>query len=89
MVSVDDGPFIEIEIPDEDTGDVQRKFVSIPLLFGKIWEDYIRGMIPDEYTREMLREIGLSGTEVFHMMERLQGGKAEYNKSDYQEMSYI
>ena len=89
MADVNDGPFICLEIPDEDTGTVEQKFVSIPILFSRIWDDYIRGNIPNGYCREMLRELGLSPCEVFHMMERLQMGKAEFDKGDYQERSYV
>jgi hypothetical protein len=85
----ENGPFIMLEIPNEDTGQVEQKYVSIPQLFDRIWNDYIRSMIPDEYTRGMLRELGLTPCEVFHMMERLQGGKAEFDAGDYQERSYV
>jgi hypothetical protein len=54
-----------------------------------MWDEYIRSMMSDEYVRGMLGELGLTPCEVFHMMERLQGGKAEFNKGDYQERSYV
>jgi hypothetical protein len=84
----ENGPFMCLEIPNEDTGQLERKYISIPELFNRIWDEYIRLMIPDEYCREMLKELGLSETEVFHMMERLQGGKAEFQGGDYAERSY-
>jgi hypothetical protein len=87
--NVNDGPFICLVIPDEDTGELEQKFVSIPMLFSRIWDEYIRAMMPDEYVRGMLRELGLTDCEVFHMMERLQGGKAEFDAGDYQEISYV
>jgi len=37
----------------------------------------------------MLEEMSLKPTEVFYMMERLQGGKTEYVRGDYKEMAYI
>ena len=85
----ENGPFIELEIPNEETGTVELKYVSIPELFSRIWEDYIRSNIPNEYCRGMLSELGLSPCEVFHMMERLQLGKREYESADYKEMSYV
>lgn len=84
-----DGPYIRLEVPNEDTGEIEEKYVSVVKLFSQIWDDYIREHIPNDYTREMLRELGLTPCEVFHMMERLQGGKAEFARSDYREMSYI
>lgn len=89
MATENDGPFIYLEIPDEDTGEIHQEFVSIPMLFGKIWDDYIRSNIPNDYARGMLRELGLTDCEVFHIMERLQAGKAEFDKADYQERSYV
>jgi hypothetical protein len=52
-------------------------------------DEYIRGMMDNAYCRGLLTEMTLTPCEVFHMMERLQGGKAEFNKGDYQERSYI
>jgi hypothetical protein len=89
MAGAEDGPFICLEIPDEDTGEVVQKFVSIPVLFNRMWDDYIRGMMDSVYARGMLSELGLTGCEVFHMMERLQVGKAEFDAGDYQERSYV
>jgi hypothetical protein len=89
MADENDGPFICLEIPNEETGEVRREFVSIPMLFARIWDEYIRGFIPNEYARGMLSELGISGVDLFHMMERLQMGKAEWDKGDYQERSYV
>jgi hypothetical protein len=75
-----------MEFDDPETG--ERMAVSVSVLFGRLWDEYIRDMIPNEYVRGMLGEMGLSDTEVFHMMERLQVGKAEYEAGDYREVSY-
>ena len=78
-----------LEVPNEDTGQIDRKFVSVPELLNRIWEDFIREKIPDEYCRGMLREIGYSETQMFHAMEQLQLGKAEFARGDYRERAYI
>lgn len=83
------GPYLTLEIPNEDTGLIEKKYVSVPELFNRIWEDYIMGMIQNEYTRGLLSEIGLTPCEVFHMMEKLQGGKAEFDLNDYRGRSYV
>jgi hypothetical protein len=77
--------FIEFENPE--TG--EREAVSVGVLFGRIWDEYIRGMMDNAYCRGLLTEMTLSPCEVFHMMERLQMGKAEFDKGDYQERSYV
>jgi hypothetical protein len=77
--------YIEYELPE--TG--KRVAVSISVLFSRIWDEYIRGMMDNGYCRGLLSEMTLSPCEVFHMMERLQGGKAEFDKGDYQERSYV
>jgi hypothetical protein len=76
-----------IEFEDPETG--ERKAVSISVLFGRIWDEYIRGMIDNAYCRGLLSEMTLSPCEVFHMMERLQVGKAEYERGDYREVAYL
>jgi hypothetical protein len=61
-----------MEFEDPETG--ERMAVSVSVLFGRIWDEYIRGMIDNAYCRGLLSEMGLNGTEVFHMLERLQVG---------------
>lgn len=85
----ENGPFIMLEVPNEDTGQIDRKYVSVLKLLDRVWDDYIREKIPDEYCREMLREIGFSQTQILHAMEQLQLGKAEYNREDYREVLYV
>lgn len=76
-----------MEWEDPKTG--ERKAFSVEVIFGRIWEDYIRDMLPNRFTRGLLYDLGLSPCEVFHIMELLQGGKAEYEQSDYREVSYV
>jgi hypothetical protein len=77
--------YIEYELPE--TG--ERIAVSISELFGRIWDEYVRGMMDNAYCRGLLADMTLTPCEVFHMMERLQLGKAEFDAGDYQERSYI
>lgn len=76
-----------IEFEDPETG--ERKAVSVGDLFSRIWDEYIRGMMDNAYCRGLLTEMTLSPCEVFHMMELLQGGKVEFDRGDYCEVSYV
>ena len=86
IIKTEDGPFLEIHNVDRE-GTIKYGFVET--LFGRIWDEYIRGRIEDEFAGGLLEEMSLKPTEVFHMMERMQMGKAEYERSDYNEMAYI
>jgi hypothetical protein len=81
--------FIRLLVPNEETGKEEEKYVSVSLLFSRLWEDYIRDMIPDDYMRGMLMDLGLNDADVSHMMLRLKAGKAEFEAGDYREVSYI
>lgn len=79
-----EGLFMEFE---DENG--ERVAVSLGVMFGRIWEDFIRGNLTDAYTRGMLREMGLKGTEIFHLLEQLQVGRSEFERGDYRDVSYI
>lgn len=81
---VKEGLFMEFE-----NGDGERVAVSLEAMFGRIWEDSIRGTLTDAYTRGMFREMGLRGTEIFHLLEQLQVGRSEFERGDYRDVSYI
>jgi hypothetical protein len=76
-----------MEFEDPETG--ERVAVSVSVLFGRIWDEYIRGMMDNAFCRGLLTEMTLTDCEVFQMMERLQMGRAEYDAGDYQEISYV
>lgn len=86
IVQTEEGPFLELHNVD---GNGTVNYVSVSELFGRIWDSYITRELPDEFTRGMLSEMGLNPTEIFHIMERLQMGRAEYDRNDYKEMAYI
>lgn len=69
-----------------DSGEI--KYVAWSDIFNKLWDDYVRGMLPNSYTRGILFDLGLTSHQVWHMMEKLQLGKAEYDTGDYLEVSY-
>jgi hypothetical protein len=81
--------YIRLLIPNEETGQEEEKYVSVSLLFSRIWDEYIRDMIPDEYMRGMLMDLGLNDANVVHMMGRLRAGKAEFEEGDYREVAYL
>ena len=83
-----DGPFLTLEIPNEETGKPVKKFVSIPVLLERIWEEHKRGLLTEEYCKELLREIGFDQATILRMIKALQIEKAEYAKNDYMEVSY-
>jgi hypothetical protein len=87
MAKAEDPTEVYIEFDDPESG--ERKAVSVSVLFSRIWDEYIRGMMNNAYCRGLLTEMTLTPCEVFHMMECLQGGKAEFDKGDYQERSYV
>jgi hypothetical protein len=76
-----------MEFEDPETG--ERIAVSVSVLFSQIWDEYVRGMMDNAFCRGLLSEMTLTDCEVFNMMERLQGGKAEFDATDYREMSYV
>jgi hypothetical protein len=80
----EEGLFMELEKEDG-----KRVVVSLEAMFDRIWDDFIRGNLTDEYTRGMFGEMGLSGTEIFHLLEQLQVGRSEFEKGDYRDVSYI
>lgn len=57
-------------------------------LVDRIWEDYVRGVIDNVYTRGLLKDLQFTDTQVFHMLEQLQVGRREYNSYDYKEVMY-
>jgi hypothetical protein len=81
--------YIKVNIPNENSGQEEEKYVSISLLFGRFWDEYIRDMIPDEIMRGMLMELGLGDTEVVKMMGLLKVGKVEFERGDYREVAYL
>lgn len=83
IVRADGEPYLKVVSED---GVI--KYVGWSDLFNKLWDDYVRGMLPDRYTRGILFDLGLTSHQVWHAMEQLQLGKAEYNSSDYLEVSY-
>ena len=83
-----DGPFLTLEIPNEETGKPVKKFVSVPVLLERIWEEHKRGLLTEEYCKELLREIGFDHKTILHMLEALQTEKEEYKKNVYMEVSY-
>lgn len=85
----EEGVVYKVYIPNEDTGEETIKYVTAAKLFDNIWDEYVAGRLSNEYARGLLDEMGLYPCEVFHMMELLQGGRAQWLKEDYQEMSYI
>jgi hypothetical protein len=86
IIKTEDGPFLQMHNVD---GRGTVKYVPVAELFGRIWDDYVRGHLSDEYVRLMLAEMSLKPTEVFYMMERMQLGKAEYKRGDYNDRSYV
>ena len=86
IIKTADGPFLEMHNVD---GQGTVKCVPVAELFGKIWDDHVRGHLSDEYVKLMLREMSLKPTEVFYMMERMQLGKAEYKRGDYNDIAYL
>ena len=88
-MALENQPYIKVYIPNEETGEEEEKSVRVVVLFNRMREEYIRDILPDEYARGLLSDHGLSPCEVFHMMERLQMGKAEYRREDYREVSYL
>jgi hypothetical protein len=83
IVRADEGPYLKVVSEDGVT-----KYVAWSDLFNKLWDDYVRGMLPDRYARGILFDLRLSSHQVWHAMEQLQLGKAEYSDSDYFEVSY-
>ena len=88
-VQSEEGPVIKLYIPNELTGKETVKYVTVKDLFSHIWDSYVAGQLTDYWTRGMLGEMNLSPCEVFHIMERLQVGRAEWLKQDYMDRSYI
>ena len=83
-----DGPFLTLKIPNEETGKLDKKFVSIPVLLERIWEEHKRGLLTEEYCKELLREIGFDQATILRMLRALRTEKEEYEKNDYMEVSY-
>jgi len=84
-----DGPYLMLRIPNEETGQLEKKYASIPLILNSVWEDYKQGLLTNDYTRELLMEIGFNETQVFHMLEILQAEKADFDEGNYREVSYL
>ena len=84
-----EGPVIKLFIPDEETGKEIVKYIRVADLFNSVWDEYVSGRMSNEFARGILSEMNLSPCEVFHIMELLQGGRAEWLKADYQERSYV
>jgi hypothetical protein len=57
-------------------------------LVNKIWDDYVRSVIGNVYTRGLLKDLQFTDIQVFHMLEELQVGRTEFIKNDYEEVSY-
>ena len=86
--NTEEGPVIKVYIPNEETGEETIKYVTVAKLFDSMWDEYVSGQMSNEWARGMLGEMGLSPCEVFHMMERLQGGRAQWLKEDYMDVLY-
>ena len=87
--NTEEGPVIKLYIPNEDSGKETVKYVTVAKLFDSMWDEYVSGRMSNDWARGMLGEMNLSPCEVFYMMERLQMGRAEWLKQDYQERSYV
>lgn len=83
IVRADEEPYLKVVSDDGVT-----KYVRWLDLFNKLWDDYVRGMLPNSYTRGILFDLGLTSHQVWSMMEKLQLGKGEYEHYDYLEVSY-
>lgn len=57
-------------------------------LVNRIWDDYVRGKIGNVYTRGLLKDLQFTDTQIFHMLEELQVGRAEFKRNDYNGVSY-
>jgi hypothetical protein len=79
-----EGLFMEFENEDGE-----RVVMSLETMFGRIWDDFIRGILTNEYTRGILHEMGLKETEIFRLLERLQIGRTEFGRGDYKEVAYL
>lgn len=84
-----------VEIRNEAKGAVLKlvedgvaSYVYVTDLMAKIWDDYIREIIGNVYTRELLKDLQYTDTQIFHMMVQLQVGRSEYIKNDYREVMY-
>lgn len=84
IVKVQEGPYLKVVTEDGATS-----YLGWSDLFNKIWDDYVRGIIPNRYTRGILFDLGLTSHQVFHAMEQLQLGKSEYEAGDYVEVGYL
>ena len=84
IVSADDKPYLRVVSED---GEI--KYVAWSDLFNKLWDDYVRGMLPNTYTRGILFDLGFTPHQVWRNMEQLQLGRAEYTESDYLEVQYV
>jgi hypothetical protein len=84
IVKVQEGPYLKVVTEDGATS-----YLGWSDLFNKIWDDYVRGIIPNSYTRGILFDLGLTSHQVFHAMEQLQLGKSEYEAGDYVEVGYL
>lgn len=84
-----DGPYLMLKIWNDKTGQLEKKYASIPLILNSVWEDYKQGLLTNDYTRELVMEIEFNGTQVFRMLELLQAEKADFDEGDYREVSYL
>lgn len=84
IVRADEGPYLKAVSED---GEI--KYVAWSDLFNKLWDDYVRGMLPNNYTRGILFDLGCTSHQVWHAMEQLQLGRGEYKESDYLEVQYV
>ena len=82
IARADGGPYLILK-SEEGT-----KYVGWSDLFNALWDDYVRGMMPNDYTRGILFDLGLTSHQVWRAMEQLQLGKSEYDAGDYLEVSY-
>lgn len=70
------------------TQDGETSYMYLTDLVGKIWDDYVRGIIGNVYTRGLLKDLQFMDTQIFHMLEQLQVGRREYERIDYKEVIY-
>lgn len=68
--------------------DGNTTYVYFTDLASRVWDDYVRGIIDNVYTRGLLKDLQFTDTQVFHMLEELQVGRAEFKRNDYNEVSY-
>jgi hypothetical protein len=69
--------------------DGNTTYVYFTDLMDRIWNEYVRGIIDNVYTRGLLKDLQFTDTQVFHMLEQLQVGRREYEENDYREVSYL